>query len=280
VGTYQRYQRMHWAGKAFMWFMIFFHIGLITLFAVVGADRILQFLFNLARQLREAPYGWLMLAAFMIFTSIPPIFGFSMSVTVAGFAYGIQGFYIAGPAAVIGSAIAFLLLRFLFLKRIKRITSSNEKWQALESVVRLNGTPLIILVRLCPLPWVYSNMFFASIENVSLWQFVLATIVMTPRILLQVFIGSRVALFSDGEHRGEMDTTSKILNAVSIVLGAGIGLTTGILVYRLTLRKIREMEGLPPDVDELAAEAIEDAERRALLGDYANVDIERRSSPP
>jgi len=166
------------------------------------------------------------------------------------------------------------------LKRIKRMTSSNEKWQALESVVKHNGTPLIILVRLCPLPWVYSNMFFASIENVNLWQFVLATIVMTPRILLQVFIGSRVALFSDGEHRGEMDTASKILNAVSIVFGIGVGIGTGVLVYRLTLRKVRELEGLPADVDELAAEAIEEAERRALLGDYASPDLESRSPPP
>ena len=45
-----------------------------------------------------------------------------------------------------------------------------------------------------------------SIESVALWQFVIATICLLPKILLTVFVASRVALLSDGDSRGKMDT--------------------------------------------------------------------------
>lgn len=38
------------------------------------------------------------------------------------------------------------------------------------------GLPLIVLLRLCPFPYPYSNAFFASIETVSLQEFMLATL--------------------------------------------------------------------------------------------------------
>ena len=47
-----------------------------------------------------------------------------------------------------------------------------------------------------------------SIEPVALWQFVIATLVVLPRVALHVFIGSRLAAFSDGETRNHMDKRS------------------------------------------------------------------------
>ena len=41
--------------------------------------------------------------------------------------------------------------------------------------------PLVLLVRFCPFPFSYSNAFFASIETVSLVQFLLATLAITPK---------------------------------------------------------------------------------------------------
>lgn len=45
-----------------------------------------------------------------------------------------------------------------------------------------------------------------SIEAVALWQFVIATFVVLPKVALHVFIGSRLAALSDGETRRHMDT--------------------------------------------------------------------------
>jgi len=40
---------------------------------------------------------------------------------------------------------------------------------------------------------------------VALWQFVIATICLLPKIFLTVFVASRVALLSDGDSRQKMD---------------------------------------------------------------------------
>ena len=47
-----------------------------------------------------------------------------------------------------------------------------------------------------------------SIETVKLWQFFVATIFVLPKIFLSVFIGSRIAAFSDGKQREHMDKST------------------------------------------------------------------------
>ncbi|KZT62894.1 Golgi apparatus membrane protein TVP38 [Calocera cornea HHB12733] len=265
--TWRRYHKLPAAGKGFVWFLILFHIALIALLVSVPPDKIFQFLFNQGKALRESRFGWLIVAAIIVLTSIPPLIGFSTMMTVVGFAWGVQGWFLAAPLAILGATLSFLLLRTLFAHRVKAWTAQNDRWRAMEDVVRHHGLWLIVLCRLCPMPWAYSNAFFASIDTIGLWQFVFATVFMTPRLLLQIFIASRIALFSDGETRGHMDTTAKVINAVSIVIGVLLAVGTGVTIYRLTLRKIRELEGTDPRTDELAAEALEDAERQALLGE-------------
>lgn len=101
-----------------------------------------------------------------------------------------------------------------------------------------------------------------------------ATVIYTPKIFIIIFIGSRVAKFSDGQQRGEMDTASKWLNAMSIVLGVAIGFGAAWLVWRLTDAKIRAMKELPQEVDDMAADALRDAEAGApLLNDYSDDDL-------
>lgn len=80
------------------------------------------------------------------------------------------------------------------------------------------------MIRLCPLPYSYSNFFFASIPSVSLPQFFLASCALAPKLFLAVFIGNRLYLFSDPDHRDHMDNTSKILNSISVVVAVLLGL--------------------------------------------------------
>lgn len=54
--------------------------------------------------------------------------------------------------------------------------SRHSTFTALSAAVRQKGTPLVIMIRLCPFPFPYSNAFFASIETVTLMQFTLATL--------------------------------------------------------------------------------------------------------
>ncbi|KAL0949723.1 hypothetical protein HGRIS_009763 [Hohenbuehelia grisea] len=261
-----RYQKLHIYGKAFIWLIVFFYICTGIAVVVITPSRIAQFLYDKARSLATLKFGWLALAAAIICVSFPPLIGHTTLVSLCGFAYGMKGFLIASTASVAGSALAFTVLRFFFSDRIRQWAHHNEKWQALESVVRAKGLPLIILIRVSPLPpWVYSNSLFASIEAVSLWQFVVATLFIFPKLALHVFIGSRLAALSDGDQRSHMDTQTKLLNASLIVFGIALAAGASWSVYTLVHKHIRHLDGISPEVDELAAEALEDYDEEAPL---------------
>lgn len=70
-----------------------------------------------------------------VLVSFPPLVGHTTLTTLCGFAYGMKGFFISAIASVVGSAAAFMALRYLFSERIRQWSAHNEKWQALESVV-------------------------------------------------------------------------------------------------------------------------------------------------
>jgi len=251
----------------FVWLVV--EILLLTFFIVVTPARIFQFLYDESVKLSHTRFGFLALAGLMVLLSFPPLVGYETTVSLCGFAYGWKiGTLIAAVASIIGSATVFLLLRFLFSSRLRRWSQSSEKFTALDAVVREKGLPLIILIRVSPIPpWVYSNALFASIESVTLWQFVIATIFTCPNILLHAFIASRMAALSDGNQRQEMDTNTKILNGFLVGGGIVIGMVASWSVYTLVQKHIRKLQGISPVVDELAAEAIEDFDEEApLLG--------------
>jgi len=200
------------------------------------------------------------LVSIITITSFPPLVGWSTTVSVCGFAYGLPGWFVASAGALLGAALSFIVLRLLFRERIRSVTQSNRKWVALENVIRSRGLPLIILIRLSPLPpWVYANLLFSSIETVSFFQFMVATVFYTPKLMIAVWIGSRVAMFSDGSQRDKMDTAAKIVNALSIVLSIALAVGTGWLIWKLTEQEIRKTEGVGEDEDQLARDALSTA---------------------
>ncbi|KIP12719.1 hypothetical protein PHLGIDRAFT_113319 [Phlebiopsis gigantea 11061_1 CR5-6] len=274
--TWLRYKKLPIGGKLLIWSLVVFYICLGTFLVVVGADRIAQTMYNLAQKVSHLRFGWAILLAAMVLISFPPAIGHTTLTTLCGFAYGMKGFYIAAAGSVLGSALAFIVLRFLFGHRLKKWSRSNEKWQALESVIKARGLPLIMLIRASPFPpWVYANSLFASIEAVALWQFIIATTMVFPKVALHVFIGSRLAALSDGETRRHMDTRTKVMNGVLVGTGILVAAFTSWFIYRAMTQHIRHLEGIPADVDELAAEAVEDAAEGApLLGNYSNDSLD------
>ncbi|KIM46283.1 hypothetical protein M413DRAFT_441372 [Hebeloma cylindrosporum] len=261
-----RYRKLHIFGKLFICLVVLFYICMSVFIIVVTPARIAQYSYDKARILASTRLGWLVLAGVMVCVSFPPLIGHTTLVTLCGFAYGMKGFFIGASASLVGSALAFVVLRFLFSEKLHAWSSQNQKWKALESVVTEKGLPLIILIRVSPFPpWVYSNSLFASIEAVKLWQFIVATFFIFPKILLHTFIGSKIAALSDGDQRGHMDTRTKILNGLLVGGGIVIAFIASWTVYNLVQSHIRHLDGFPPEVDELAAEAIEDYDEEAPL---------------
>ncbi|KIK06791.1 hypothetical protein K443DRAFT_674076 [Laccaria amethystina LaAM-08-1] len=255
----QKLKSLSFTAKVFLCLLFVFYLSLGALVIIISPARIAQYLYDQARILAEAPFGSLALALAIVCISFPPLVGHTTLVTLCGFAYGMNGVYIAATASIIGSALVFVVLRFLFSARLRTWSGHNQKWQALESVIRAKGLPLVVLIRISPFPpWVYSNSLFASIEAVKLWQFVVATFFIIPKLLLHTFIGSKIAQLSDGDQRGRMDTHTKVINGLLVGSGILIAVFASWLVYNLVQNHIRHLEGISPNVDELAAEAIED----------------------
>ncbi|KAJ3741240.1 Golgi apparatus membrane protein TVP38 [Lentinula detonsa] len=209
-----RYRRLGIFGKMVLFLWALINVFLVIFIIVLTPTRIFQFLYDESTKLSHTRFGFLALGAIIFLVSFPPFIGHTTTVTVCGFAYGWRiGFLIAAAASIIGSATVFCVLRLLFSSRLRQWSAKNAKFMALESVVKEKGLPLIILIRVSPFPpWVYSNSLFASIQSVALWQFVVATAFVFPKLLLHAFIGSRMAALSDGNQREEMDTSTKILN--------------------------------------------------------------------
>jgi uncharacterized membrane protein YdjX (TVP38/TMEM64 family) len=274
------YRKLRPAGKAFVWCTIVFYIAFSAFFIIVTPARIFQSLYQLAHRLSLLRFGWLALAAVTALTCFPPFVGHTTVVTLCGFAYGMKGFAIAAPASSIGSTIVFWTFRRFCTTRLRHWSATNRNWQALESVIRAKGLPLIILTRMSPFPtWIWSNILFSSIEAVALWQFVIATLFVYPKFLLHVFIGSRAAALADGKQRNDMATQTKILNWILIIVGMLAATTSSWLIYRLMKRQIRQIEDLPEETNRRAANTIDDLEEGApLLRDFSTESVDNERS--
>uniref|UniRef100_D8PV48 Golgi apparatus membrane protein TVP38 n=1 Tax=Schizophyllum commune (strain H4-8 / FGSC 9210) TaxID=578458 RepID=D8PV48_SCHCM len=269
-------QALEYLEQGVLWLLMLFYAAIIATFIILKPSRIAQWFYDRGTDLAQLRLGWLAIGALMVAVSFPPLIGHTTITTLCGFAYGMKGFFISAVGSLVGSALVFVALRLLFSRRLKAWASQNEKWQALESVVRAKGLPLIVLIRVSPFPpWVYSNTLFASIEPVKLWQFLFATIFVFPKLLLHTFIGSRMAALADGDQRSHMDPQTKAINAALIAGGIILAALASYAVYTAVTGHIRHLDGLPADVDERAARAIEDFDEEAPLLSPKSFDGDR-----
>ncbi|KAJ9113620.1 hypothetical protein QFC22_005928 [Naganishia vaughanmartiniae] len=113
-----------------------------------------------------------------------------------------------------------------------------------------------------------------SIESVSFPSFMLANLLLQPRLLVPVFIGSRlVSLVDDGSNPDKpADPLAKWINLASILVGLSVSIGTGWFIYRATLQQMRDLgyEGVVSP--EEAEEARDLLEENALLGDFSGDD--------
>ncbi|KAM0793469.1 hypothetical protein ACM66B_000911 [Microbotryomycetes sp. NB124-2] len=231
----------------------------------IGPVRMFEILAEWADGLREMKLGWLLLLMTIIITSVPPLLGYGTAQTLCGFAFGvIKGWLLGAAGCLLGGCFAFVLTRRL-IEYYAPLLKSNTHFQALSKAVRHKGLPLIVLIRLCPLPFPYSNTFFASIDSVSLFQFFIATLAITPKLLLHAWIGQRMYLFADPTSRHSMDPATKKLNACMIVGGSILGLGTSWYLYKVTMRFVEEANAL--EVQDGLDGGYEDLESGRLMED-------------
>ncbi|KAL2156938.1 hypothetical protein VTH06DRAFT_1873, partial [Thermothelomyces fergusii] len=123
--------------------------------------------------------------------------------------------------------------------RVHRLVGRDRRFVALGQTLRHDGLAVLVMIRFCPLPYSLSNGFLATVGSIGLARFTLATAVATPKLLVHVFIGSRLALLA--ESGDEMGWADRAVNYVSMLVFGAVGFAVGVSVYRRTMARAAEL---------------------------------------
>ncbi|KAI0486196.1 hypothetical protein F4859DRAFT_360566 [Xylaria cf. heliscus] len=206
---------------------------------LIFSHRIFTALRPVAEGWRKLPGGWVLLFLLSAVAAFPPTVGYSMTITIAGFIFGFPaGWPIVAAATVVGSTASFLASRTVFSAYVQRLVGDDRRFVALGQVLRHDGLPVLVAIRFCPLPFSLSNGFLATIPSISPARFALATALSTPKLLVHVFIGDRLAQLADND---DMPAATRLVNYLSILFGSVVGITVGWFVYRRTMRRAKEL---------------------------------------
>ena len=221
-------------------------LALITLSALgilflVFNEQIFGWLEPMAKKWKSTTGGWIILWVITCAVALPPLIGYSTCATTAGFVYGVwEGWLILASATVVGSFISFLLSRTVLRKYVERWTANDKRFEALTLTIKHDGLWLLCMIRLCPLPYSLSNGAMSTFPTVNPAMYALATAIITPKLLVHVFIGSRLAALAD---KGEkMSAGTRAINYGSIAIGMAVGLSMGWYIYQKTMARARQLE--------------------------------------
>ncbi|VBB72505.1 Putative protein of unknown function [Podospora comata] len=189
--------------------------------------------------------SWLFLIVIFFLTCLtgfPPIIGYSTCVTITGFVYGFpHGWPIAATATVAGSTAAFVTSRGVLKGYVHNLVGKDKRFVALGQVLKKDGVVVLAMIRLCPLPYSLSNGFLATVGSISPVTFAGATALTTPKLLVHIFIGSRLALLA--ESGDKMTGFDKFVNYASMAVGAAVGMGVAWAVYKKTMQRAEELAG-------------------------------------
>lgn len=112
-----------------------------NLYTIPSHSFLLTVIQTVAIELRTTPYSSILLSCLIIFTSIPPLIGFTFSTTITGFIYGfLGGIFPAVSGAFLGAMVAFALIRkYNFARFIKFSPSKQEKYMAIQEAIEQGG---------------------------------------------------------------------------------------------------------------------------------------------
>ncbi|ODM22764.1 Golgi apparatus membrane protein tvp38 [Aspergillus cristatus] len=184
--------------------------------------------------------AFLVLWLCVFFVSFPPLVGWSTFGMMAGFIFGVwKGWLLYASGTILGSTVSFVVSRTVLSRFVNRLMERDKRFAALALTLKYDGLKLLCMIRLCPLPYSICNGAVSTFPTVHPLMYGLATIIISPKLLVPAFIGSRLRLLSGDE---KMSAGSKAINICSIVFTVGIGVFTGWYIYKRTLARAKELE--------------------------------------
>ncbi|KAI5963121.1 TVP38 [Candida pseudojiufengensis] len=220
--------------KALLVFGFIILVILGTLF-IIFHSYFIRILISISNEWHDLKYGNLIIFSLIFIVGFPPLIGFSALSFLTGMIYGFpQGWPILASAAVAGSTASFLIFRYFLNNQANKLMAYNENFKAFAEILNEdNSLLLLILIRLCPLPYSLSNGALAAIPNLPITTYVLATIITSPKLLIHLFVGAKLKDLGDNES----STTSKIVDIISIIItGSAATLVTYIIYNKMQIK--------------------------------------------
>lgn len=180
----------------------------------------------------DLKFGKLILFILVFMVGFPPIIGFSALSMLTGMVYGFpNGWPLLASASISGSFVSFIFYRYLLHNQAEALIKSNEKFRAFSEILREDSSLfLLILIRLCPLPYSLSNGALAAIPELSSITYLLASILTSPKLFIHIFVGYKLKELGDDTK----SRTTKIFDLISIIITAiASALTTYIIYYKM-----------------------------------------------
>merc|ERR1711939_569873 len=217
-------------------------LNVLTLLFLIFSEKIFAFLGPLAQRWKNTPGGWIILWLITFCTAFPPVIGYGTCGTTAGFVYGAgEGWLILATATVAGSFCSFIVSRTILKSYVERMVAHDKRFAALTLTLKQDGLKLLCMIRLCPLPYSLSNGAMSTFPTVHPAMYAAATALITPKLLIHTFIGSRLAAIANSDE--EMSAGTKALNGL---VSPSLELLGRVLDTTSTRRLWREPESLKP----------------------------------
>lgn len=211
---------------------------------------VISSLVEISNYLENLRYGHLILFVLVFFVGFPPLIGYSALSMLCGMVFGFPGGWpLLASATILGSLASFLVFRFLFQHRAEQLVQHNEKFRAFAEILKEDASLLIlVLIRLCPLPYSLSNGALAAIPNLSVLTYVLASVITSPKMFVHIFVGSTIKHLGDEER----PFSAKVIDVISILItGCALSLASYI-IYKKMQRKLESYHnGRDSNYDEL-----------------------------
>lgn len=203
--------------------IVAFLAGTVALWALLPVGEWLVTFTDWVRQ--YGPAGALVFTGAFILGMIavlPP----SLLFFAAGLLYGkLWGFVIAFAAATAGSALCFVIARYLLRARLYERVAGSRRFAALDQAVRDESWKVVLLVRLAPLVWGSAQNYVLGLTSVPFRHYLPATAAgIVPWALLFSWLGTagRAALASGETTPGPWQWA--MLGGGVLILGALIWL--------------------------------------------------------
>lgn len=225
-------------------------VSIVGILALIFHKLVIESLVDTSNYLESLKYGHILLFALVFCVGFPPLIGYSALSMLCGMVFGFPGGWpLLASATILGSLASFLVFRFFLQNRAEQMVQHNEKFRAFAEILKEDASLLIlVLIRLCPLPYSLSNGALAAIPNLPVTTYVMASVITSPKMFVHIFVGSTIKHLGDEKR----PFSAKVMDVISILIaGIALSLASFIIYYRMQRKLKSYQQGRGTNYEEL-----------------------------